>query len=76
MAEIGAVKGVPIVGIAGIKGWSWRQGPFGVEHNDGLVSLSEVSADWLDEQVKIPVVHTLLPSSQQVAQIILERVAR
>lgn len=74
MAEIGAVKGVPCVGIAGIKGWS-RLGPFGAELNDGLVSLSEVSADWLDEQIKLPVVHTLLPSSQEVAQIILERVA-
>ncbi len=74
MAEIGTVKGVPIVGIAGIKGWS-RLGPFGAELNDGVVSISEVSADWLDEQIEIPVVHTLLPSSQQVAQIIIERVA-
>jgi hypothetical protein len=73
MAEIGNGKAVPIIGIAGIKGWSWKQGPFGSEANDGVVALSEVSAEWLTEQVTLPVVHTLLPASKQVINVILER---
>ena len=46
---------------------------FAGELNDGVVSLSEVSAEWLVDQVKAPVAHTLLPASKQVAGIILER---
>lgn len=76
MTEIGTVKNVPIVGIAGIKGWAWKQGPFGLEANDGVVALSEVSAEWLTEQVTLPVVHTLLPASKQVIKVILERLAQ
>lgn len=76
MAEIGTVRAVPIVGIAGIKGWSWKHGPFGAELNDGVVSLSEVSAEWLTEQVTLPVVHTLLPASKQVIKVILKRLGQ
>jgi hypothetical protein len=61
-------------GIAGIKGLSGKLSPFGTEFNDGIVSLSEVSADWLTDQVKLPIIHSLLPSSKQVAQIIIQRI--
>lgn len=64
----------PTTGIAGIKGMSGKLSPFGSEPNDGVVSLSEVSADWLTYQIKLPIIHTLLPSSKQVAQIILQRI--
>lgn len=73
MSEIGSVT-VPTIGIAGVKGPFWKQSPFGDELNDGVVSLSEVSAEWLSEQIQLPTIHTLLPSSKQVARIILERV--
>lgn len=72
MSRLGPI-GPPTTGIAGVKGVTWKRGPFAGELNDGVVSLSEVSAEWLVDQVKAPVVHTLLPASKQVAGIILER---
>jgi pimeloyl-ACP methyl ester carboxylesterase len=74
MACIGNPR-VPTTGIAGTRGVGSR-GPFGLELNDGVVSVSEVSAEWLQQQVLVPVVHTLLPSSRRVGAIILETLAR
>ena len=62
---------VPVTGIVGTRGISNRFGIFGDEVNDGLVSVSEVSAPWLTRCVEVPVFHTLLPSSALVADIIL-----
>lgn len=72
MAGIGPVA-VATTSIAGIKGLAWQRGPFGSEANDGVVALSEVSADWLAGPLQVPVVHTLLPSSALVARHIIER---
>lgn len=72
MAGIGSIR-VATTGIAGVRGVSFKGGPFGDDANDGVVSLSEVSADWITTQVCIPVVHTLLPSSRLVSEIILQR---
>jgi pimeloyl-ACP methyl ester carboxylesterase len=62
---------VAIIGTGGSQGWLT---PFGDEVNDGVVAAKEVLADWLTEEVYVPVVHTFLPSSQRVAEIILARV--
>ena len=67
---------VPVTGIVGTSGISNRFGIFGDEVNDGLVSVSEVSAPWLTHCVQVPVFHTLLPSSARVANIILQDMAR
>ena len=67
---------VPVTGIVGTRGISDWFGIFGDEVNDGLVSVSEVSAPWLTSCVQVPVFHTLLPSSQLVADIILQDVAQ
>lgn len=64
----------PATSIAGVRGISGKLSPFGNEVNDGVVSLSEVSADWLAAQIKLPVIHSLLPSSKRVAQIILQHI--
>ena len=64
---------VPTTCIAGTRGSIRAHGPFGAEPNDGVVSLSEVSADRLQDQVLVPVIHTLLPSSRRVGSIILQR---
>jgi pimeloyl-ACP methyl ester carboxylesterase len=64
---------VRTTGIAGTRGISGWLGPFGTEPNDGVVSLAEVSAEWLEDQVCVAVVHTLLPSSRRVAAVILQR---
>ena len=67
---------VPATGIGGTRGISNWFGIFGDEVNDGLVSVSEVSAPWLTSCVQVPVFHTLLPSSALVANIILQDMAR
>jgi hypothetical protein len=74
-ARMSAIGKPPIrtTGIAGTRGLAGTRAAFGAEPNDGVVSLSEVSAEWLDDQVLLPVVHTLLPSSSRVASIILRR---
>jgi hypothetical protein len=64
----------PATGIAGIKGISGKWSPFGTDPNDGVVSLPEVSANWLSDQVTLPIIHSFLPSSRLVAQTILQRV--
>ncbi len=67
------ISTVAIVGIRGLKG---RLSPFASEPNDGVVSVGEVRAAWISEEIRVPVVHTLLPSSKCVAEIILERVLK
>jgi len=47
---------------------------FGAEPNDGVVAVSETSATWITETILVPVVHTLLPSSARVAEIVLQRI--
>jgi len=75
MAEIGAVA-VPTICIAGISGLRGSRSYFPGESNDGIVSLSEVAADWAIEHVQVPVFHTLMPSSHLVAELVLERILK
>lgn len=74
MAAVGAltVPTTSIVGTSGPRG----AGAFRGEANDGIVALAEVSAEWLTDQVELPVLHTLLPMSSAVARVILARLAR
>lgn len=65
---------VPSVAIIGTRGLRGRLSPFGQEDNDGVVAVNETTAEWLDEIIRIPVVHTLLPSNREAAQIMLERI--
>jgi hypothetical protein len=72
MAQIGA-HSIPTTSILGVAGWGSRFSPFRDEMNDGIVSESEVSADWINELICVPAFHTYMLSSKHVAQIILER---
>ena len=72
MASVGAVT-IPTTAIAGTRGWRGRSGIFNGESNDGIVSLTEVSAAWLDAPEQVQTIHTLLPSSRHVGEIILRR---
>jgi pimeloyl-ACP methyl ester carboxylesterase len=63
---------VAIIGTEGVQGWFT---PFGDEVNDGVVAVNEVLADWLAEEVHVPVVHTFLPSSHLVSEVILNRLS-
>jgi hypothetical protein len=64
------VPTVAIIGTGGGQGWLT---PFGDEVNDGVVAVNEVLADWLAEEVHVPVVHTFLPSSHIVSEVILAK---
>ena len=67
---------VPATGIIGTRGIANLFGIFGDEVNDGLVSVSEVSAPWLTHCMRVPVFHTVLPSSALVADILLHDIAQ
>ena len=74
MAGIGAVK-VATTSIVGTLGYNGPRSPFGQEPNDGIVALAEMRAEWIADEIMVPVMHTLLPSSRRVAAILLERLA-
>lgn len=73
MNEVGALN-EPATSIVGIRGIAATRSFFGEEPNDGVVAVSEASAKWITDQCQAPIVHTLLPSSRRVAEIILEKV--
>ncbi|WP_216821622.1 lipase family protein [Uliginosibacterium sp. TH139] len=71
--RMGALSPVaaPTTRICGDRGIALTSRCFGGEPNDGVVACAETSAPWINETVLMPVVHTFLPSSAQVARIIL-----
>jgi pimeloyl-ACP methyl ester carboxylesterase len=74
MDEIGSLSEAT-TSIAGVRGFANGRGPFGDEANDGIVSVTETSATWLSNQKQVPVIHTLLPTSARVAELILREVS-
>jgi pimeloyl-ACP methyl ester carboxylesterase len=67
---------VPTTAIVGRRGLPWPATVFAGEANDGVVAVSEASAEWIRDRVLVDCVHTLLPSSRRVGEIILERLAQ
>lgn len=63
----------PATAIIGTGGPRLRHGPFAGEINDGVIAMSEASAEWIDDEIHLPVVHTLLPVSRRVSTSILYR---
>jgi hypothetical protein len=59
--------------IVGTAGPRQRFGAFGGAVNDGVVSLDEVRAEGLTDEILVAQVHTLLPASPSVAKAILSR---
>lgn len=66
----------PTTVVIGTRGFPGSSGPFGHEDNDGVVAASEVAAHGIADEVRVPVVHTLLPSSRLVTAVILNRLAQ
>jgi pimeloyl-ACP methyl ester carboxylesterase len=64
---------VPVTAVVGVKSFSLMAGMLPQESNDGVVTLSEASAPWLTDVVKLPVTHTFLPTDARVSALILER---
>ena len=67
------VPAVPVTAVVGVKGWSLVSGLLPGEVHDGVVTVSEASAPWLTDVVRVPVTHTFLPSDTRVTAVILER---
>jgi pimeloyl-ACP methyl ester carboxylesterase len=65
---------VPTTSFVGTHGIHGKMSPFGNEVNDGVVTASEVAAAWISEEVQVPVVHSLMPSSKKISQLILDRI--
>jgi pimeloyl-ACP methyl ester carboxylesterase len=63
---------VPTTAIIGVRGVIATKAQFGRDANDGVVAKSEVSAEWFAGRHEVPVMHTLLPSNADVAQIIIQ----
>lgn len=74
MAEIGSLN-VPVTSIVGIRGIAATRRYFGEEPNDGVISVSEASDTWISSQLRVSTVHTFLPSSRRIAEIITEKMA-
>lgn len=73
MAQITPCR-IPVTSILGVAGWKGRLSPFHGEMNDGIVAVSEASAEWIAEEIRLPLIHTYMPSNRQVARLILERI--
>ncbi len=74
MKRVASVNG-PVTAIVGVRGFTGANSPFGFEANDGVVAVSEASAEWLTSKVELPVMHTFLPASSSVANIIINTYA-
>jgi pimeloyl-ACP methyl ester carboxylesterase len=72
MAAVGPSP-LPTTGIVGIRSLRVTKNLFNGEVNDGIVTLTETTAPWLQDYEHVPVVHTFLPSSMRVASLILQR---
>lgn len=72
MAKIGALS-ASTTSVLGTKGIRGKYSPFLHEENDGVVAVSELTADWISEEIRVPVTHTFLPSSSRVADILIQK---
>lgn len=72
MTAIGSAN-VNTTNIIGTKGITGKFSPFVYESNDGIVAVSEIRTSWISDEVYVPVVHTLLPTSTRVADILIDR---
>lgn len=75
MAALGAPH-IHTIAIAGSGGWWPTPERTARVHHDGVVSVQETRADWLDEHLLVPVPHSLLPVSRRVSDLVLERLAK
>ncbi len=71
MANIAGLS-APNTSIVGIEGFNGKYSPFLDEPNDGIVAVSETQADWIGTEIRVPVIHTFLPSSALVSDILLK----
>jgi triacylglycerol esterase/lipase EstA (alpha/beta hydrolase family) len=75
MPEAGAID-AQVTCIVGTQDFAITRKFFGNEPNDGIVTVAEASANWIPDQIQLPVIHTLLPSNPSVAKIILDKITQ
>ena len=68
-----AASQVPTTSIVGTKSYKSLKKLFGDEENDCVVSYSEVCADWISEEIRLPVSHTFMPSNALVTKTVVEK---
>ncbi|GAB5381285.1 MAG: acetyltransferase [Aliiglaciecola sp.] len=68
------IPAVPTTAIVGTRGFVLTKKYFLDEPNDGVVSKSEVTHEHITNTIDIPVIHTFLPSSRKVSDIILNTI--
>ena len=68
-----AASQVPTTSIVGTKSYKPLKRLFGDEENDCVVSYSEVCADWISEEIHLPVSHTFMPSNSLVTKTVVEK---
>jgi hypothetical protein len=66
---------IPTTCIAGIRGLAATGRAFAGAPNDGVLAISEVTAEWICEHHQVNAIHTLLPTSAEVIRIIVQRMA-
>ena len=64
---------IPTTSIVGTRTMIGLSRLFGDEINDSIVSHSEVTADWISEEIYVPVIHSVLPWNRQVSRLLIER---
>lgn len=75
MAEVGALNDAT-TSIVGVRGIAATRHFFGAEANDGVVSASETDAPWIAQKRPVAILHSLLPSSTRVANIIIDELGK
>jgi hypothetical protein len=74
MAAIPATN-VPKTAFVGDCGWPFKTVFAPNEVNDGILSLSEVRADWITDEVRVHCYHSFLPFCRSLSETILARIA-
>lgn len=71
-----SMPSIPVTAIVGTRSFALTTKYFKDEENDGVVSVSECSHAGIGEVIKVPVIHTFLPSSRKVSRIILDKLSQ
>ncbi len=67
---------VETVSFTGTRGLYGPFSPFGEINNDLVVSEEEAHADWITTKHKLPIIHTVLPSSKRIFDIIIRDIEK
>ncbi len=67
---------LPITSIVGTRGFPLTKKYFLNDANDGVVSVSECDHEGIEKVIEVPVIHTFLPSSKKVSDVLLNTISK